>query len=158
MRPRQLAEGHPMLLFKLVHIASMFGVVTLWVGGWVIWDLFARTGDRDALRRVDAVSQVTGQVGFLLLVVGVLAGFATAVTGGFNLLAGWLLVAYAILLADLGLLRLFAIHVDQVRKATHDPTADLQRVASSPRANATLAAVVVFWLLLIADMVLKPFS
>jgi hypothetical protein len=148
----------PMLLFKVIHVLSMFGVVTMWVGAWVIWDLVARTGDRVALRRVDRVSQVTGQVGLLLLVVGVIAGFATAVTGGFNLLAGWLLIAYALLLSDLLTLRLFGIHVERVRAASKDESVDLQRVASSPLANATLVAVIGFWALLIADMVVKPFG
>jgi hypothetical protein len=52
-----------MLVWKLLHVVSMFGVITLWVGAWVIWDLVARTGDRSALRRVDHVSQTTGQIG-----------------------------------------------------------------------------------------------
>ena len=147
-----------MLLFKLIHVLSMFGVVTMWVGAWVIWDLVARTGDRVALRRVDKVSQVTGQAGFLLLIVGVIAGFATALTGGLNLAAGWLLIAYALLLSDLLTLRLFEIHVGRVRDASKDETADLQRVASSRLANATLVAVIGFWAFLIADMVVKPFS
>jgi hypothetical protein len=147
-----------MLLFKVIHILSMFGVVTMWVGAWVIWDLVARSGDRVALRRVDRISELTGQVGFGLLIVGVLAGFATALTGGFNLVAPWLLLAYAILLSDLVLLRLFDVHVQRVRTASRDEAADLQAVASSPRANLTIAAVVGFWALLIADMVVKPFS
>ena len=41
----------------------MIGVITLWVGPWIIWDLVARTGDRSALRRVDHVSQVTSRIG-----------------------------------------------------------------------------------------------
>jgi uncharacterized membrane protein len=147
-----------MLLFKLLHVMSMLGVVTLWVGAWVVWDLVARSGDRDSVRRVHRVSQVTGQIGFLFLIVGVLAGFATALTGGFNLTAGWLLIAYALLLSDLLTLRLFGINVERVRQATRDETADLQRVASSRLANATLEAVVGFWALLVADMVVKPFS
>ena len=147
-----------MLLFKFLHIVSMFGVVTLFVGGWVFWDLVARSGDRDSLRRVDAATAVTGKIGAGLLVVGILAGLATALTGGFDLLAPWLLIAYLVLLSDVVVLRLFAIHVDRVRKATDDPSADLQRVASSPLANVTIAGAVGFWALLIADMVLKPFS
>jgi len=74
----------------------MFGVITLWVGAWVIWDLVARTGDRSALRRVDHVSQTTGQIGFVFLIVGIVAGFVTAIAGGFDLTAPWLLIAYAL--------------------------------------------------------------
>ena len=58
---------------ELVHVTAMIGVITLWVGPWIIWDLVARTGDRSALRRVDHVSQLTSQIGFILLLVGVAA-------------------------------------------------------------------------------------
>ena len=147
-----------MVLAKLVHVVAMIGVITLWVGPWIIWDLVARTGDRSALRRVDHVSQMTSQIGFALLLLGVAAGFVTAIVGGFALTAPWLLIAYALLLSDLVLLRWIGVHVARVRAAQNDPEADLKAVASSPRAALTLAVVVAFWFLLVADMVLKPFS
>jgi hypothetical protein len=146
------------LIWKLVHVVSMFGVITLWVGAWVIWDLVARTGDRSALRRVDHVSQLTGQLGFALLLIGIVAGFVTAIAGGFDLRAPWLLIAYALVLSDLVVLRWASVHVASVRAAQNDETADLKGIASSARANATLVVIIGFWLLLIADMILKPFS
>ena len=136
----------------------MFGVITLWVGAWVIWDLVARTGDRSALRRVDHVSQTTGQIGFAFLIIGIVAGFVTAITGGFNLTAPWLLIAYALVLSDLLVLRWATVHTTRVRAAQNDPTADLKGIASSARANVTLVVLIGFWLLIIADMILKPFS
>ena len=147
-----------MLIWKLLHVVSMFGVITLWVGAWVVWDLVARTGDRSALRRVDHASQTTGQIGFALLLTGIVAGFGTAIVGGFNLTAPWLLIAYALVLGDLLVLRWATVHVTRVRAAQNDETADLSGVASTARANATLVVIVGFWLLLIADMILKPFS
>ena len=147
-----------MLIWKLIHVVSMFGVITLWVGAWVIWDLVARTGDRSALRRVDHVSQTTGQIGFAFLVIGIAAGFVTAIVGGLNLAAPWLLIAYALVLSDLVVLRWASGHVALVRAAQNDDTADIRGVAGSARANATLVVIVGFWLLLIADMIVKPFS
>ena len=147
-----------MLLWKLVHVISMFGVITLWVGAWVVWDLVARTGDRSALRRVDHVSQTTGQIGFVLLLVGIAAGFATAIVGGFDLTAPWLLIAYALVVFDLIVLRWASVHVALVRRAQNDEAADLRAIARSARANATLIVIVGFWLLLIADMIVKPFN
>lgn len=139
-------------------MAAMFGVVTLWVGAWIVWDLVARSGDRSALRRVDHISQRTGQLGFYLLIIGVAAGFATALTGGIDLTAPWLLVAYALLLSDLVVLRWATSYVARVRQAQDDDTQDLISVASSGRANLTLVVLVGFWLLLILDMVIKPFQ
>ena len=147
-----------MLVWKLLHVVSIFGVITLWVGAWVIWDLVARTGDRSALRRVDHVSQTTGQIGFALLIIGIVAGFVTAITGGFNLTAPWLLIAYALVLSDLLVLRWATVHTTRVRAAQNDPTADLTGIARSARANLTLVVLVGFWLLIIADMIVKPFS
>ncbi len=147
-----------MLIWKLLHVVSMFGVITLWVGAWVVWDLVARTGDHSALRRVDHVSQTTGQIGFFLLLIGIVAGFVTAIVGGLNLTAPWLLIAYALVLSDLLVLRWATAHVARVRAVQNDPTADLVGIASSARANATLVVLIGFWLLLIADMILKPLS
>ena len=147
-----------MLIWKLIHVVSMFGVITLWVGAWVVWDLVARTGDRRALRRVDHVSQMTGQIGFVLLLIGIVAGFASAIVGDFNLTAQWLLIAYALVLADLLILRWATVHVARVRAAQNDEAADLRGIASSTRATASLVVIVGIWLLLIADMILKPFS
>jgi hypothetical protein len=153
-----VAQNGPMLLWKVAHVASMFGVVTLWVGAWVVWDLVARTGDRSALRRVDHVSQRTGQMGFVLLLVGVVAGLLTAISGGFDLTAPWLIIAYVLLAADLALIRWSTVHVERVRAAQNDEAQDLAAVAASPRANFTLVALVGIWLLLIADMVIKPLT
>ena len=82
----------------------------------------------------------------------------TAIVGGFDLAAPWLLIAYALLLSDLILLRWLGVHVARVRAAQNDPETDIKAVASSPRAALTLTVIVAFWFLLVADMVLKPFS
>ena len=141
-----------MLLWKILHVVSMVGVITLWVGAWVVWDLVARTGDRRALRRVDL------KIGFALLLIGLVTGFVTAITGGFDLTAPWLLIAYALVLFDLVILRWATVHVARVRAAQDDANADLTVIASSARANATLVVLVPFWVLLIVDMILKPFA
>jgi len=105
-----------MLIWKLVHVASMFGVLTLWGGAWVIWDLVARTGDRAALHRVDLVSQTTGKIGFVLFLIGIAAGFVTAIAGGVNLTVPRLLIAYALVLSDLVVLRWALLIADMTVK------------------------------------------
>ena len=91
-----------------------------------------------------SLTQTTSQIGFTLLLVGVAAGFATAIIGGFDLIAPWLLIAYVLLLSDLVMLRWIGVHVARVRAAQNDPEADLKAVASSPRAALTLAVIVAF--------------
>lgn len=147
-----------MVAFKVVHVVSMFSVVTLWLGGWIFWDLVARRRDRQALRTVDSVTQATGGIGFALFIVGIVAGVATALTGQIDLTAPWLLIAYAIVLSDALVLRWSSIHVARVRAAQDDETADLRAVASSPRATLTFAVLAAFWVLLVADMIVKPFA
>ena len=48
-----------MLVFKFLHIASMFGAVTLVFGSIVFLDLLARRSDVAAYLRVDALAQRT---------------------------------------------------------------------------------------------------
>ena len=59
-------------------------------------------------------SQTTGQIGFALLLIGIAAGFVTAIVGGFNLAAPWLLIAYALVLSDLLVLRWATVHTARV--------------------------------------------
>jgi hypothetical protein len=147
-----------MVAFKVIHVVAMFSVVTLWLGGWIFWDLVARRGDRQALRTVDSVTQFTGGIGFVLFIVGVVAGFATALTGQIDLTAPWLLIAYMIVLSDFVVLRWSGTHVARVRAAQNDETADLRAVASSPRGTLTFAVLAAFWVLLVVDMIVKPFA
>jgi hypothetical protein len=88
-----------MLVFKFLHIASMFAAVTLVFGSIVYLDLLARRADAVAYLRVDALAQRTDIVAIGLFLVGLVFGFATALTGSFDLTASWLILAYVLVAA-----------------------------------------------------------
>ena len=88
-----------MLVFNFLHIASMFGAVTPVFGSIVFLDLLARRGDAEAYLRVDALAQRTDIVAIGLFLAGLVFGFATPLTGDFDLTADWLILAYVLVVA-----------------------------------------------------------
>jgi uncharacterized membrane protein len=85
-----------MLAFKFLHIVSMFASVTLAFGGVVFLDQIARRRDIEAYRRLDAIVQRTDAVATALFAAGIAFGVLAALTGGFDLTASWLILAYVL--------------------------------------------------------------
>jgi hypothetical protein len=71
----------PFLLLKFAHIGSMFLATALAVGPSVLLYLIARTGDETAIRRALALTTSVFRVGGALYGLGLLFGFAAALTG-----------------------------------------------------------------------------
>jgi uncharacterized membrane protein SirB2 len=91
-------------MWRFLHIASMFGAVTLGVGGILFRNAVVRSGDVAAIRQALAVERrLAHLVATPLFIAGVAFGFVTAVTIGFDLTAPWLVTAYVLTLlaADL---------------------------------------------------------
>lgn len=85
------------MIFKYLHIVTMFTAVTLMFGGELLFHLIRRTGDVDALRRFLDVVFPVFRIGVGLLTLGVVFGLLAAITIGFDLTARWLLLAYALI-------------------------------------------------------------
>lgn len=151
-----------MLTFKFLHIVAMFGAVTLIVGTSVLLDLVGRTRDVLSYRRLDAIVQRTDMVAIGLFVAGVVFGLAAAATGGFDLLASWLILAYAVV-AGL-LIEGFVLTIpsyNRVREAAHladqeAAASEVDRLLRSPRHRFALVLMVSLWLAAIFVMVFKP--
>ncbi|MDP8904390.1 MAG: DUF2269 family protein [Chloroflexota bacterium] len=151
-----------MLIFKFLHIAFMFAAVTLVFGSIVFADLLARRGDVATYLRLDAIVQRTDLVGVGLFVVGLVFGFATALTGGIDLTASWLLLAY-ILVAAIFIEGLFITiprynHIREVAMKGDPATAgaEIARLVRAPAHVALVVIVAVLWLSVIYVMVVKP--
>lgn len=151
-----------MLVFKFLHIASMFAAVTLVFGSIVFLDLLARRGDAVAYLRLDALVQRTDMIAIALFLIGLLFGFATALTGGFDLTASWLVLAY-VLVAALFIEGIFLTiprynHIREVA-TNSDPAAAGEAIAQLVRDSRhvmLVAIVAVLWLGVIFVMVVKP--
>ena len=151
-----------MLLFKFLHIASMFAAVTLIFGSIVFMDLLARRGDAASYLRLDGLAQRTDMVAVGLFLVGLVFGFATALTGEFDLTASWLILAY-VLVAIIFVEGIFITiprynHIREVASNADPAVAGetIARLVRNPGHVALVTMVAVLWLGVIFVMVVKP--
>jgi uncharacterized membrane protein SirB2 len=153
-----------MVWLKVLHIVCMFGTVTLFVGGEVILAGVARSGDVRAVRRVGAVTKTTDAVAVLLLVAGIGFGFATALTGHFDLTAGWLIAAdvlvAVVFVAGFGY---FTPRYERMMKAAEAspddaPSEELARLLDPRKELFVMVFDIALWASIIYVMVAKPFA
>ena len=151
-----------MLIFEFLHIVSMFGAVTLIVGSIVFLDIVGRNRDVAAYRRLDAMVQRTDMVAIALFLAGIVFGFLTALTGGFDLTASWLVLAY--ILVGAIFVEGFLVTVpwySRIRAAANDPdearaALNVERHLRSRRHLALVTVIVLLWAAVIFVMVVKP--
>jgi hypothetical protein len=150
------------LLFKFLHIASMFAAVTLIFGSIVFLDLLARRADAAAYLRLDALVKGTDIVAIALFLMGLVFGFATALTGAFDLTASWLILAY-VLVAGIFVEGIFITiprynHIRDVATNSDPAVAGdaIARLVRGPGHVALVTFVGTLWLGVIYVMVVKP--
>jgi uncharacterized membrane protein len=152
------------MLWKFLHIACMFGAVAIVVGSAVIRNAILRGGDVVAIRRVLAAERRLGNlVAGPLFLAGLVFGFVTAVTVGFDLTAPWLVIAYVLVVAIIvhGYL-VYDPFIKRVEAAVEssdpDSSAQLQALIRSRRPQLHNGIDVFFFVAIIFSMVVKPFS
>ena len=125
-------------------------------------DLVGRSRDIAAYRRLDAITQRTDLVAVMLFVAGIVLGLLTALAGGFDLTAGWLVLAYILVVALFVEGLVFTIpRYARIRQAANDPdeTRAADEVGRLLRAREHLVlvtVVVLLWIAVIFVMVVKP--
>jgi hypothetical protein len=150
------------LVLKFLHILSMFGAVTLVVGSIVFLDLVGRSRDIVSYRRLDAIVQRTDLVAVVLFLAGIVLGFLTAFAGGFDLTAGWLILAYVLVGALLLEAFLFTLPwYSKIREAANNAddaraAAEVERLLRTPHHVVLVAVIVLLWASVIFVMVVKP--
>lgn len=156
-----------MLIFKALHILSMFAAMAFLVGEST---LFAIAIWRRDVRGLAAMSRLAGRrplIGSLIFLVGIVFGLLTVATGGFDFFAGWLVAAYVMVIAALAISaspvvqKRFLGLVDKAVEADAGH-GSIEEVASEMRAlRVRFAAVVVanatLFGAIILDMIFKPF-
>jgi hypothetical protein len=156
-----------MLIFKALHILSMFTAVMMLVGEPTFAMIAIWRGD---VRALAALKRVVGRrpfVGALTFLVGVGFGLLTAFTGGFNLFGGWLIAAYVMIVVLLAISGLPVVQkgylglVDRSVEAEAGQRSvdEVARDMAAFRRKFVLVVVAnwVLFALIILDMVLKPF-
>jgi hypothetical protein len=153
-----------MLIFKALHILSMFAMVAVFVGGELFYALAMRSRDVHALAWLHRIRRPIGAVAFGTLVAGVAFGLLTAATGGLDFFAGWLIAAYVLIglflvngavnERPISRLAARAVEAEAGRRSADEV---VQEMAADRRATLLFAINGANFALLILDMVLKPF-
>lgn len=150
--------------FRYLHILAMFFAVALAVSSELVARRVAMTGDVRAIRITVARVKPLANIATILFLAGFAFGIVAALTGQINLLAPWLILAYAafvtatlvgILVVDPWTARLGA-----AAEASPDdaPSDELRTVIADPMARAASWALMVLIATLVFTMVVKPFA
>ncbi len=147
-------------LFKFLHVVAAFAVVSIQLASDLYFQRVARSGSTEAVARLGDAIRSRGFVEALIFEIAVVLGFVTALLGGFNLLAGWLLLAYADVVVSI-LIGVFfaAAPFSAILDAAKAGDAAAMAVAvEAPRRRLMLALTIFLYGGLIFLMVVKPFA
>lgn len=154
-----------MILWKTLHILSMVTMVTMFIGAEIFYASAMLRRDGHALawiqRTVDGAG--VGIIGMLGILAGIVFGLLTAATGGFDFTAGWLIVAYLLVVAFFVNSFSLGMRLVKVAKAAMEaedggraPDEALRGVPAN-RGVILVAINATLFALIIIDMVAKPF-
>ena len=155
-----------MPIFKLLHILAMFAAVTFLVGEALLYGRAILRKDVPglaAVRRLVGGRPILG-VGFLIL--GIVFGVLAAVTGGFDVLAGWLVAAYVLVAVLIGLnatpwvqrLPQVGAAAVEAEEGRGSPDGVLRQMIELRSIVVVAVGLnVILFVAIVADMVLKPF-
>jgi hypothetical protein len=156
-----------MIVFKVLHILSMFIAVTFLVGESTAMAITIWRGDVRALAGIRRLVGRRPVVSSLIFLLGLGFGLLTVATGGLDFFSGWLIAAYVMIVALFAISGLPVVQkgfLGVVDKATEAdagqrPMEDAAREMAALRRSFAVV-VAANWVLfgaIIADMVLKPF-
>lgn len=154
-----------MLIFKALHILSMFAMVTIEIGAEFLYAFAISRRDVRALASIHRLLEQSraGIASIGALVSGVVFGVLTAATGGLDFFDGWLIAAYVLVAVFLitttrALKTMLPLGAKAVEAAAGQrPAEDVVQDMSGNRALAWFALDAVVVAAFILDMVLKPF-
>jgi predicted integral membrane protein DUF2269 len=153
------------LIFKLLHILSMFTMVTIFIGGEVLVAFTISRRDVHGLatlERLETQSRLP-YVGLGALLAGIGFGLLAAATGGLDFFTGWLIAAYLLValffvnIAVLGRGVVGLMRSAAEADAGQRPVEEVVREMATRRGTIFFVVNVVIFASIIADMVLKPF-
>ena len=154
-----------MLIFKVLHILSMFTMVTVFLGGEFFYAYAVWRRDVRALASIQRIERQSGAgiVGTVVFFAGLAFGLLAALTGGFDVLDGWLIAAYVLVAA---FLTNVALSVEKLLElgdraveadAGQRPAEEVVRDMGASPAVRFFAVNAVLFTAIIVDMVVKPF-
>jgi uncharacterized membrane protein len=148
------------VLVKFLHVAAVIAVFSIQIASDLYFQRVTRSGSTEAVAKLGAAIRQRGIVEALIFEIAVVLGLLTAIFGGFNLLAPWLLMSYGIIVivvvfAVTYAARPFTTILDAAEAGDADAMA---QAASAPARRLALAVPIVLYGLLVFLMVTKPFA
>ena len=151
-----------MKIFIFLHVLTMFIAVAMAYGPAMLMVVASRNGDVAALRGISRAGERLAKLVSPAFILGIALGVIAIFTNGFDPLAGWLLIAYALVVVAVITTITFTdpwlkrVNAAVVASPDDSPSAELQALLTSPRNRALLIFDALVIVALIADMVLKP--
>ena len=150
-----------MQIWTFLHILSMFAAVTVVVGAEGFATYAIRKRDLGALRAYFRFSDKAEAAGGILFIVGIVFGLISAISFGVDLLQGWLVLAYVLVIATIVTGFSTVPFLKKVKVALDanegdEPGPELSELLAS---RIPLIASVISWILvalIIGDMVFRP--
>lgn len=152
----------PFLLWKFLHIATMFFAVALAVSGEIVVRHVAGSRDVRAIRVVvRRVRPLSGNVATALFIAGLAFGILAALSGQIDLLRPWLLASYAVFalaivvgaaVTDPWMARLEALSAS----SGDEPSDELLALIADRRALIATVVLMLLMVVLVFLMVVKP--
>ena len=87
------------MVLKFLHIAFIFGGITLIYGTEILLHRISRSGDTRAIRAAFGMAKPVATAAPAIFWMGVAFGLTAGVVNGYNLLAPWLLATYVLVAA-----------------------------------------------------------
>lgn len=155
-----------MLIFKVLHILSMFIAITFLMGDAFFLAVAFWRRDLRALATFQRLVGARPVIGSSIFLLGIVFGLLTAATGDIDFFRGWLIAAYVLVAAALLVnVTPFVQRMPKVAREALEVEAggssaeDVARRMSSVRTGflVSVALNAAIFVALIVDMVVKPF-
>ena len=152
------------ILFKYLHILGMFTAVGLSFGTSILTRRVTHSGNVNAIKTVFGLAKPFGQAIPIMFLIGLVFGLLTAATTPWDFFKPWLLIAYVLFATALSVGGAITTPWNaRVGKAAamnqgDAPSAELQAAIADTRIDTAFWITNIAILLIIFDMVFKPFS
>ena len=147
-----------MLVWKTLHILSMFFGVSLLFAYEVVFHRAAHRGNREAIAALAQQRALVDNVGIGAVMAGLVFGLLTAWTGGFDLTAPWLIIAYVLVLLIIVVgAGPETAYAKRLAAAVAGGPEEFEAARRDGRRNLAWLSGLLYGLVIV-DMVVKPFS
>lgn len=148
------------ILLKFLHVVAVIAVFSVQIASDLYFQRVGRSGSTEAVARLGEAIRRRGFIEAVIFEIAVVLGLLTAIFGGFNLLAPWLLMSYAVVVVTIAFAITYAAKpFTDILDAAQAGDADRMALAldAGPRKFALSFAIVMYGVLVFL-MVVKPFN